>query len=158
MERGGKTNFILKQFRKKSKKILNRNYIGEFFYLNKEREVIEFLKEDGILLIEKFFKKFISKKFCDFIKIRIVNEVEEEIKTWYYNEELISIIIDVDWGFKKQNIFINLDSDNFTINVIENKSKGFSNLEITLLNDYLISFLSIEGRALSKNFDKIIKK
>ena len=96
MERGKSTNFILRQFRRKSKRVVHKDLFTEFFYLNKGRRVIEFLKnEDKILSIESFFKEFMPQEFKDFVSVKILNDAEEEITSWYYDEENLTIVIKI---------------------------------------------------------------
>jgi len=80
MERGKKTSFILRQFKKKSKRIVNKDIFTEFFYINRERRIVEFLLNDENLVIETFFKEFLPSEFRDFVSIKALNDVEEEIK------------------------------------------------------------------------------
>ncbi len=71
MERGKSTSFILRQFRKKSKRIVHKDLFTEFFYLNRSRRVIEFLETNKkVLALELFFKEFIPNEFKDFISIK----------------------------------------------------------------------------------------
>ena len=158
MERGKKTSFILRQFRKKSKQIVNKDMFTEFFYLNRERKVVEFLTNNSVFTIEIFFKEFLPYEFRDFISIKILNDVEEEIKTWYYNDEDIVFVISVNWGFKKQEINIDLSIENFIVTVIDEDGKIFRDIDYVLLNDFLISFLTIQARNLAQTFDIISKK
>ncbi len=155
MERGKKTSFILKQFKKKSKRVIHKDYFTEFFYLNRNREIIEFLRDDeGRLLLEVFFKEFIQEEFRDFIKIKILNDDENEITTWYYNNENLVIVIGINWGFKKQEISITIDIDNFEVLIIDD-DKIIESVDYTMFNDHLISFLTIQARKLAKLFDKM---
>ena len=39
MERGKTTSFILKQFKRKTKRVLKKDEFSEFFYFNKDRKV-----------------------------------------------------------------------------------------------------------------------
>ena len=158
MERGKKTSFILKQFRKKSKRIVNKDYFTEFFYLNKDRKVIEFLSSNEILCMETFFKEFIPAEFRDFISFKILNDNEEKIKNWYYDEENLVFVIKVNWGFKKQEISIDLNIENFTVSVISEEGIAIQEVDYTLFNDYLISFLTIQARTLAETFEKLSKK
>lgn len=159
MERGDKTKFILKQFKKKSKKLINKDYFTEFFYLNKNRKVIEFItNQDEELIIETFFKKFIPEDFKEFVKLKILNDSEEEIKNWYYTDENLVFVIAINWGFKKQELSIDIDIDNFIITVIDEKGNVMKNIDYTLLNDHLISFLTTQARNLAETYRKIAKK
>ena len=159
MERGKKTGFILRQIKKKTKRLIKKEFYTEFFYLNQNRRVIEFLvNEDEKSAIEIFFKEFIPEEFRNFIKIKILNEDEEPINSWYYDDENVVLVISVNWGFKKQEISIDIDMDNFVITVIDDKEKVEKNIDYTMFNDYLISFLTIQARTLSETFQKISKK
>ncbi len=159
MERGKKTGFILRQFRRKSKRIVNKDFFTEFFYLNKQRRVIEFLfDENKTLCVESFFKEFLPVEFREFISIKVMNDVEEEVKTWYFDEENITLVVSVNWGFKKQEISVDLNVENFTVTVIDEDGKILRDVDYTLFNDYIISFLTIQARSLAQVFDTISRK
>lgn len=158
MERGKTTDFILKQFRRKSKRVINKDFFTEFFYLNRERRVVEFLKHDDILSIETFFKEFLPVEFRDFVSLKIFNDVEEEIWTWYYDNESLVFVIEVNWGFNKQEISVDVSIDNFIVTVINEDGKLVRDIDYVLLNDYLISFLSIQARTLAESFKLLSRK
>lgn len=159
MERNEKTQSILRQFKKKSKRVVNNNIFTEFFYLNKERRVVEFLAfDEDTLIIENFIKEFLPKDFKDFVNLKILNDMEEESRIWYYDTETLVMVISVNWGFKKQEISIDIDIENFMITVIDESGLAIRALDPYLLNDYLISFLSIQAKNLSETFDVISKK
>ena len=158
MERGKKTNFILRQFKKKSKKVIEKNYFTEFFYLNRERSIVEFLKHKDILAIEYFFKHFLPSEFRDFVKIEILNDVEEKINQWYFNNENLVLLIKVNWGFKKQEISVEINIENFIVTAIDENSQVIRGVDYTLLNDYFISFLTIQARTLAETFKNLNSK
>jgi hypothetical protein len=159
MERGKKTSFILRQFRRKSKRVVNKDLFTEFFYLNRSRRVIEFLSDyNKCLHIENFFKEFLPNEFKDFVKLKILNDSEEQINTWYYDEENLVIVVSVNWGFKKQEISIDLNIENFVVTSINEDGKIIRDVDYTLFNDYLISFLSIQSRTLAQSFEIISAK
>ena len=125
MERNEKTQSILRQFKKKSKRVVNNNIFTEFFYLNKDRRVIEFLAQDeDTLLIENFLKHFLPKDFRDFIKLKVLNDFEEETRIWYYDSENLVLVIEVNWGFKKQEISLAIAIDN--LNIIVKAERGLA--------------------------------
>jgi len=156
MQRGKKTNFILRQFKRKSKKIVNKDYFTEFFYHNKEREIIEFLKDsNGNFIMDSFFKKFIPDEFKEFINVKVYNMNEEEIKLWYYTQEDLVFVINVNWGIKKQEISIEIDIENFEITIIDDKENVSKKIDYVMFNDYLISFLTLQARNLAEAFNKI---
>lgn len=160
MERGNNTNFILKQFKKKSKKAINRDFFTEFFYLNKSRSVIEILKNEvnESFPMETFFKEFIPVEFRDFVYLKILNEKEEEIKTWYFDSENLILAIGINWGFKKEEMFVEISIENFEITKIYDKDIISKEIDYTMLNDYFISFLTIQARKLAKKFKKLSSK
>lgn len=159
MQRNEKTQNILRQFKKKTKKVINNNIFTEFFYLNKERRVVEFLAFDKeTLVIEHFLKEFLPKDFKDFVSLKILNDMEEEVKIWYYDNEDLVLVISVNWGFKKQEISIDIDIENFKVTVIDENGFAIKSLDTHLLNDYLISFLSIQAKNLSETFEALSKK
>ena len=153
MERGKNTDFILKQFRKKSKRLVNKDLFTEFFYLNRERSVIEFLKQNDELVLNTFFKEFLANDFKNFASVKIHNDSEEPVKTWYFEEENLVLIIDVNWGFKKQEISIEIDMDQFEISVVDEDGQMLKSVDYVLFNDYLISFLTLQARNLSQTFE-----
>ena len=158
MERGKKTSFILRQFKKKSKRIVNKDIFTEFFYINRERRIVEFLLNDENLVIETFFKEFLPTEFRDFVSIKVLNDVEEEIKIWYYDNETLVLVIEVNWGFKKQEMSVDIDIENFVVTVIDENGQMTRDIDYTLLNDYVISFLTIQARTLAEAFDVLSKK
>ena len=158
MERGDRTNFILKQFRKKSKRIIKKDFFTEFFYINRERRVIEFLSQDNKLVLETFFKHFLPEEFRNFVSIKLLNDIEEEINTWYYDTENLLMVIAVNWGFKKQEISIEFNVENFVVTVIDEDENIMRKVDYVLFNDYVISFLTLQARNLSEIFDKLTSK
>ena len=156
MEREKRTKFILKQFKKKTKRLLQRNNYTEFFFINKERKVIEFLTRDSQLTLELFFKEFLPREFREFVTIRIFNEVEEEIKTWYYKEEDIVLVFEINWGSKFQEISTHISIEPF-IHMVLTQSNTIILREINyeLFNEYVISILMYQAKNLSKIFETI---
>ncbi len=158
MERGKNTDFILKQFKKKSKRVIKKDLFTEFFYLNRERRVIEFLKHDGVLAMDKFFKEFIPNEFRPFVKVKVFNEVEEEIKTWFYNEENLVLVVEVNWGNKKQEISVDIDIENFALTIVDQNQVMTRSVDYIMFNDYLISFLTLQARNLAQTFDALAQR
>jgi hypothetical protein len=157
MERNEKTTSILRQFRKKSKRIVNKDFFTEFFYLNRHRRAIEFLYEDDQLILEDFFKKFLPADFKEFVQFKLLNDSEEEIRTWMYENENLVLLIKVNWGFRKEEISIDVDIDNFSITSIDDKDIVIKQIDYYLLNDFLISFITNQSNALSETFEKIVQ-
>jgi len=155
MERGKKTNFILRQFKRKSKKLIKKDFFTEFFYLNRERHVVEFLPQNEILTVEYFFKEFLPVEFRDFVEIKILNDQEEEIKTWYFDNENLVLLVRVNWGFKKQEISVDIGIENFIVTAIDENNKVLRDVDYVLLNDYFISFLTIQARTLAQTYKKL---
>ncbi len=153
MERGNTTDFILKQFRKKTKRIVKKDLYTEFFYLNRSRRVIEFLEHEKILAMDSFFKEFLPQEFKDFIKVKILNDSEESISTWYYDEENLVLVIEVNWGKKQQEISIDIDIDSFVISIIDQDQQVVKSIDYIMFNDYLISFLTLQARNLAQTFE-----
>ena len=158
-----KTEKLLRHFKRKTKKTLSKNVFTEFFLLNKNRKIIEFLNQENVLLIELFFKQLIPTDFREFVNIKILNEFGEDIFIWYFEEEILSLVICIKWGFKKQEISVEFDIENFTEKLIEissdedEKSKVLENINYKILNDYIISFLSNQAENLSKCFNRTNK-
>ena len=157
MERGKKTGFILRQFKRKSKQVVHKDFFTEFFYLNRERRVIEFLTQDGTLALERFFHQFIPSDFRSFVSLKVFNDVEEEIKTWYFDEENAVLVIAVNWGTKRQEISVELCSESFAVSVVDEEGRMFRDVDYALCNDFLISFVTLQARTLAESFTKISK-
>ena len=156
MEREEKTKFILKQFKKKSKRLLQRNNYTEFFFVNKDRKVIEFLTREKELALTLFFKEFLPKEFKEFVIIKIFNEMEEEIKTWYYGEEDIVLVLEINWGSKFQEISTHISIDSFIHSIFtQNNTIVLREVNYELFNEYLISVMMYQARNLSKIFESI---
>ncbi len=158
MERGNNTDFILKQFRKKNKRILKKDLYTEFFYLNRERRVIEFLKHDDEFAMSIFFKEFLPQEFRSFVDLKVLNESEETISNWYYQEENLVLVVEVNWGNKKQEISIDIDIDSFVVSIIDQNQNLVRSIDYVLFNDHLISFLTLQARNLAKTFDYLSNK
>lgn len=158
MERGKTTNFILRQFKKKSKRVLSKDSVKELFLVNKERDVVEFLTQDEQLIADLFFKEFLPNELKDFVEVKIHNEDEEPIKTWYYNDENLVFIINVNWGRKQHEISIDIDIENFAVSFIDEKKRVVTKLDYNLLSDHIISFLTIQARNLAKEFKLMVKE
>lgn len=158
MERSEKTNAILRQFRKKSKRVVNKDLYTEFFYLNKNRSAIEFLAVDDELMLDGFLKRFLPQEFRDFVSLKLMDDSEEEIRVWFYDNENLVIVIEVNWGFKKQEISIDLDIENFSITVVDDEDVATKEIDYVLFNEFLISFLTTQAENLAQSFEKIVKK
>ena len=153
MERGNTTDFILKQFRKKTKRLIKKDLYTEFFYLNRGRRVIEFLEHEKELSMNVFFKEFLPQEFRDFVKVKILNDSEEEVKTWYYDEEELVVAIEVNWGKKQQEISVDIDIDLFAITIVDQDQNMTKSIDYIMFNDYLISFLTLQARNLAQTFE-----
>lgn len=158
MERGKSTDFILKQFKKKSKRVVKKDLFTEFFYLNRERRVIEFLKHGNDLAMDIFFKEFIPAEFRQFVQVKVYNDMEEQIKTWFYDEENLVIVLEVNWGSKKQEISVDIDIENFAISIIDQNQHLTRSVDYVMFNDYLISFLTLQARNLAETFDVLAQR
>ena len=156
MNRSEKTEYILKQFKKRNKKLVNKDLITEFFYLNRSRKAIEFLESNGTLIIEDFLKKFLPREFQEFVGIAILSEEEEDIKTWYYNEEGLIIVLRVNWGFKKQEISFDINIENFIVTIIDDTITR--TVDYSMFNDYLISLMIRQARSLSEIYTNMLSK
>ena len=158
MERGKTTSFILRQFKRKSKRILSKDSYTELFLVNKERDVVEFLTQDDNLIVNLFFKEFLPNELKDFVEVKIHNEDEQPIKTWYYNDENLVLIISINWGKKQHEISLDIDIENFAVTFIDENKKSVIKLDYNLLSDHIISFLTIQVRKLAKEFKLITKE
>lgn len=158
MEKEKNTRKILSKFKKTSQKLINKNLYTELFYINNNRRAIEFLSQNDSLIIEKLFKTFLPHEFMDFVQLKILNDDEEEIKTWFYEEENLVIVFLINWGFKKQEISIEINIENFQITSIDEEEIQFQEIEYNLLNNYLISLIEMQAKNLSMVFNRINKK
>ncbi len=158
MERGDKTDSILRQFRRKSRRIVNKDIFTEFFYLNKQRKVIEFLNLNDELILTTFLKQFLPEDFREFVTIKILNDAEEEISTWFYEVENMVLVISVNWGFKKQEISLDVDMDNFIVTILDENGDHYRKVDHTLLNDYIISFITNQAKNLAQSFNVLSGK
>ena len=156
MERGNTTDFILKQFRKKTKRIIKKDLYTEFFYLNRSRRVIEFLEHENSLAMNTFFREFLPKEFRDFVHVKVYNDSEESVKTWYYDEENLVVVIQVNWGKKQQEISIDIDIDLFKVTIIDQDQNDVKSIDYVMFNDYLISFLTLQARNLAQTFEVLV--
>jgi len=158
VEKDKKTNHVLRQLKKKMKKNVKKDFYTEFFYLNKERKVIEFLSQENKLYIEEFFKEFIPSEFREFVNLSLLNDVEEDIKTWYFEEENLILVININWGKKKQEISIELNIENFIITSVSDDGTIMKEIDYTLFNEFLISFLKRQASQLSKTYQTLSKR
>ena len=156
MNRGEKTEFILRQLKKKNKRLVNKDLFTEFFYLNRNRKAIEFLESNGTLVMEDFLKKFLPSEFREFVSVVILNEDEDEINTWYYDCEDLIIILKVNWGFKKQEISFDVNVENFIVTIIDDTVTR--TVDYVMFNDYLISLMTHQARSLSEIYRSISGK
>ena len=152
---GEKINNILRKLKRKSKKLVKDDIYTEFFYFNKNRRIIEFLEQDGVLVMETFFKKFIQKELSEFIRIKILNDNEEEIKNWYFEEEDLVILISINWGNKKQEISVDISIDNFITTIINSNKEVFKEVDYNLLNSFIISFLELRSKNISLIYNRL---
>lgn len=154
-----KINNLLRKFKKKSKKILSKDKYTEFFIINTQRQVIEFVcDEEEKLLISSFFEEFLPNEFKDFCKLSIVNEMNEEISKWYYDEEDLSIKMSINWGTNKQEISSIIDIENFFITLSANEEVYARSIDIDLLNNYIVNLVTTQAMHISKIYKKVFGK
>jgi hypothetical protein len=158
MERTKSTSSVLRQFRKKSRRVLNKDLYTEFFYLNRNRKVVEFLVDGENLLISDFFKEFLPIDFRDFVSVELHNDSEESINTWFFDVEDLVIVVKIDWGFRKEEISIDIDIDNFVVTSVDENGSAFQQVDYRLLNEFIISFLINQAKILSETYEKISKR
>lgn len=130
----------------------------EFFYVNEDRQVIEFLKDKDMFIMEAFFKNFLPAELREFSTIRIYNDSEEEIRQWFYESENVVIAIRISWGFKKQEMYVEIDAENFYVNALSEEGELVKNIDPSLLNDYLISFLTGQAKTISTLYKALLLK
>ena len=150
-----KEKLILGKIRKKSKKIIEKQVFTEFFFINKNRKVIEFLKDNNETNLEFFFKNLIKEEFRPFVKLKIYNCSEEEIETWYYDEENLVLAIEINFGKKKQQNSIEININNFVLTSLDNWENSIIFIDFKLLNNFLITFLKSESEKISRVFNKL---
>jgi len=103
-------------------------------------------------------QQFLPVEFHDFVKLKLLNDSEEPLKTWYYLDENLALVLDVNWGFKRQQISIDVDIESFTITIVDDKENITRNVDYLMLNDFLISFITLQSRNLSQIFESITDK
>ncbi|MFW5704290.1 MAG: hypothetical protein ACOCXG_00475 [Nanoarchaeota archaeon] len=157
MEKDKKTSSILKRLKDASNGLVKSEIYTEFFYLNRERKVVEFLKNKGEFNLETFIKELLPAEFRDFVSLKVLNDDEEEISTWYYEEELAVFVINVNWGVKKEEISLDLNINNFIVAAIDSRGIYERRINLNLLNDFIISFLTIQAKDLKNTFKKLTK-
>lgn len=158
IEKDKKTNHVLRQLKKKMKKNVEKDFFTEFFYLNKERKIIEFLSQENNLYLEEFFKEFVPTEFREFVSITLLNDVEEDIKTWYFEEENLILMITINWGKKKQEISTELNIENFIVTSVSDDGNIIKEIDYTLFNEFLISFLKRQASQLSRTYQILSKR
>jgi hypothetical protein len=158
MERTKNTTSVLRQFRKKSRRVLNKDLYTEFFYLNRNRKVVEFLADGENLLISDFFKEFLPIDFRDFVSVELHNDDEDKINAWFFDMEDLVIVIKIDWGFRKEEVSIDVDIDNFVVTSVDGEGNSFQQVDYRLLNEFIISFLINQAKVLSESYEKILQR
>jgi hypothetical protein len=152
-----KTTAILKKLRKTSKDLIKKEIYTEFFYLNRERKVIEFLKYKNQFILELFLKELLPEDFREFISFKLLNDEEEEIQTWYYEDELSVLVISVNWGLKKEEISIDLNINNFVVASIDSENIYERRINHNLFNDFMISYMKNIANDLNVKYQELIK-
>jgi len=147
---------ILKKFKKKSLKSIKKETYTEFFYLNKSRRVLEFLvDEKDELLLNKFFKEFLPTEIREFCDLELLVD-DEEVRSWYYEDENLILKIVIKWGVNSQEIFVEVDIENFMVSLVNNEDFLVKNIDVDLFKNYLINFLINQTESLSKSYQKIL--
>ena len=137
---------------------MNKDLFTEFFYLNRDRRVIEFLSDsenDKVFIIESFFKRFLSKELRPFVEVRILNDLEENIRNWYYEDENLVLLLKINWGFKKQEISLDVCIENFVVTVLDDSETMIRKVDYVMLNGHFISFLTLQARGLSEIYENL---
>jgi len=63
----------------------------------------------------------------------------------------------VNWGFKKQEISLDINIENFIVTVVDEKGAIMRSIDYVMFNDYLISFLTLQARTLSETYESLGK-
>jgi len=129
---------------------LDQKRFTEFFLINEERKVIEFLKEKNELLMSKFLKELLPRELEPFCYVKLLDDCGEEINCWYYEEESILLNVSVISGQENFELSIELDIELFMISVYMDDIICMKNVDVELFSNYLINFLSIQAKHLSK--------
>lgn len=154
-----KLDSLLRKYKRKTKKSLRKETYTEFFYVNTHRKVIEFLSDENEeLLLNKFLKEFLPSEIKEFCELGLFNEMDEEIKNWYYENETLIIKIQVKWGFSTQDLVLDIDIENFYVNLYKNGELSGKNIDIELLNNFLINYIISQSENISKIYDSIKKR
>ena len=147
----------LKKSQQKAKKAIQNQRFTEFFVMNEQRKVIEFLltTKDNLLL-EYYFLNLLPEELREFASLEIKNEAEENINHWYFNDELIILLFKIDWGDNKQEISMEIDSEQFET-LITNKESvfGIRFFDYKLCNEFLKSVIKSQAYMISKSFEDL---
>ena len=146
----------LKKVKQKAQKAIRNRDFTEFFVLNKQRKVIEFLlTTQEKLLLEFYLHSLIPEEMREFVHLELRNEEEEKIIHWYFDEELVIFVLHIDWGDNKQEISIEVDSEQFEVLVANSGDLGIRILDYKMLNDFMVSFIRKQAEMISNTFNSI---
>lgn len=149
-------DYSLKKIRRKAQKAVKNQQFTEFFVLNKQRKVIEFLlTTDNRNLLDIFFKNLVPEELKDFVSVKLRDDSEEIINHWYFEKEVLVIVLSIDWGDNKQDISIELDSEQFEMLILNSSGLNIKVLDYKLLNDFLINFLKRQAESVTKTFNEL---
>ena len=156
MKKNNNFDSALKKLKAQAKKSINKQNITDFFVLNKQRKVIEFLlTTEEQLLLTYYLKSLVPEELVNFIDLRLKNELEEEIVHWYFEEEIIIVEISIDWGNQKQTISIEVDTEQFEMLIEYDSSLQVKALDYTMLSDFLSQFVQRQAKMITEVFEGI---
>lgn len=146
----------LKKSQQKAKKAIQNQRFTEFFVMNEQRKVIEFLltTKDNLLL-EFYFLELLPEELRDFATLEIKNEAEENINHWYFNDELIVLLFRIDWGDSKQEISMEIDSEQFEVLITNMESIGIRYFDYKLCNEFLKNVVKSQADMISNSFNDL---
>lgn len=147
----------LKKSQQKAKKAVLNQRFTEFFVMNEQRKVIEFLlTTKDKLILEYYFLNLLPEELRQFASLEIKNESEENINHWYFNDELIILLFKVDWGNSKQEISMEIDSEQFEVLITNVDSLfGVRYFDYKLCNEFLKNVIKSQANMISKSFEDL---
>lgn len=157
MEYSNNFESALKKSHQRAKKAIHNQRFTEFFVMNEQRKVIEFLlTTKDKLLLEYYFLELLPDELRSFATLEIKNEAEENITHWYFNDELIVLLFKIDWGNSKQEISVEIDSEQFEALITSKDSSfGVRFFDYRLCNEFLKSVIKSQADMISSSFEDL---
>lgn len=146
----------LKKSKQEAKKAMLNQQFTEFFVLNEQRKVIEFLvTSNNTTLLEYYFKQLLPEELRDFVTLQIQSESDEVITHWYFNEEVISLLFTIDWGDSKQEIFLEIDSEQFEMLITNQNGFGVRVFDYKLCNEFIKQVIKSQAKIIIDSYEEL---